>query len=219
MTISANSLKEDVARYLSDFDEDESYIHWSEADLLTYFKRAVGIISMTKKDRFIKRTTIKLKPGAMQEVPDNCESDISVQGLSVDGVVQERVRRSNLSKFPPLGRKMCKTCSKGTGYKLKSFDFATDDGRTIIVDPPVPEDADAELVISCYTPPEITGADSEVSLGSDLEAVVFELMLYYAWGVDIEDTASRERSNQHWANAMTLLKLNTQMAQLARSMR
>jgi len=41
-------------------------------------------------------------------------------------------------------------------------------------------------------------------------------MLYYAWGVDIEDPANRERSNQHWNNAMALMKLNLEMQQLAK---
>ncbi len=32
-------------------------------------------------------------------------------------------------------------------------------------------------------------------------------MLYYAYGVDIEDVANRERSNQHWKNALDLLQI------------
>lgn len=99
---------------------------------------------------------------------------------------------------------------------MDSYDFDPDNPRQIIVDPPVPAGVEASLVISCYQPPVVSGEDDIIDLGSDLESAVFELMLYYAWGVDIEDTASRERSNTHWQNAMTLMRLNLEMQQLAK---
>lgn len=218
MTISASSLRDDVARYLSDYDEDESYVHWTEADLLSYFKRAVGIVTMAKKDKFIKQQQIKLQPGAVQEVPSQCESDVSVQGVQTDNGI-ERIRRANLNIFPSLGRPICKSKVCGKGYKLNSYDIDPNNARSIIVDPPVPPDADATLVVTCYIPPTVDSIDSEVELGADLEAVVFELMLYYAWGVDIEDVANRERSNQHWNNAMTLLQLDARNQLLAKKLR
>lgn len=218
MTISASSMLTDIARYLSDYDEDESYVHWTQDDLLSYFKRAISIVAMAKRDRFVKRRVVKLKPGAVQETPEDCKSDISVQGVEKDGVV-ERVRRANLSIYPPLGRPMCRSKICGTGYKMKSFDIDPTNRRSILVDPPVPDGADVSLVLTCYMPPTVDSVDSTIELGQDLEAVVFELMLYYAWGVDIEDVANRERSNQHWNNAMTLLQLDVKLTAIARKMR
>lgn len=217
MAISASSMLADVARYLSDYDEDESYVHWTQEDLLSYFKRAVSIVAMAKRDKFVKRRVIKLQPGAVQEAPSDCESDISVQGVERDGVV-ERIRRANLNIYPSLGRR-CKAKTCGTGYKMKSYDVDPANPRSILVDPPVPENADVSLVFTCYVPPTVDSIDSVIELGGDLEAVVFELMLYYAWGVDIEDVANRERSNQHWNNAMTLLQLDAKLKAAARKMR
>lgn len=219
MTITASSLVEDVARYLSDYEEDESYVHWTQEDLLSYYKKAIGIIAATNKKRFFKRTEIELKEGAYQEVPEHCQSDVSVQGVSIDGKPAARVRRASLTAFPPLGRPMCRTKIKGSGYTMNSYEIDPTNERTIIVDPPVPAGVNASLVLTCYQPPEVSGADSSIDLGADMEAAVFELMLYYAWGVDIEDTASRERSNQHWTNAMQLLRLNLETQALAKRVR
>lgn len=217
MAITANSLIEDVARYLSDYDEDEAYVHWTREDLLSYFKRAISIVAMTNQKKFVKKTEIKLVEGILQDVPDHCESDVSVYGLADEnGVVTERARRTRIGFYPKLGRPVCSSRIKSNTYKLNSYDIDPDNPRQIIVDPPVPAGTEATLVISCYQPPVVTSEDSAIDMGADLESAVFELMLYYAWGVDIEDTANRERSNQHWNNAMTLMKLNLEMQQRAR---
>ena len=217
MAISANSLIEDVARYLSDYEEDEAYVHWTKEDLLSYFKRAISIVAMTNQKRFVKKTEVKLVAGILQDVPESCESDVTVYGMAnEDGVVTERARRIKIGLYPKLGRPVCSSRVKSDTYKLSSYDIDESNPRQIIVDPPVPEGTDATLIISCYQPPVVTSEDSAVELGADLESAVFELMLYYAWGVDIEDQANRERSNQHWNNAMTLMKLNLEMQQLAK---
>lgn len=221
MAISASSLIEDVARYLSDFEEDESYVHWTQEDLLSYFKRAVQIVAITKRDKFIRKLEFPLQVGAVQDIPEACESDVSVYGvLDENGVVQERPRKAKLSTYPKLGRPMCSSKIKSsTGYKMKSYELDPENPRVLLVDPPLKQGDEATLVVSCYQPPHITGMDSTVDIGGDLEPAIFELMLYYAWGVDIEDAATRERSNTHWTNAMTLMKLNTDMQNLARSVR
>lgn len=217
MAISANSLIEDVARYLSDYEEDEAYVHWTKEDLLSYFKRAISIVAMTNQKRFVKKTEVKLVAGILQDVPESCESDVTVYGMAnEDGVVTERARRTKIGLYPKLGRPVCSSHVKSDTYKLSSYDIDESNPRQIIVDPPVPEGTDATLIISCYQPPVVTSENSAVELGADLESAVFELMLYYAWGVDIEDQANRERSNQHWNNAMTLMKLNLEMQQLAK---
>ena len=58
MAITARTLIEDVSRYLSDYDEDESYVHWTKEDLLSYFKRAISIVAITKRDKFTRKTEV-----------------------------------------------------------------------------------------------------------------------------------------------------------------
>lgn len=221
MTIAARTLIEDVARYLSDYDEDESYVHWTQEDLLSYFKRAIGIVSIVKRDKFTKRTEIKLVEGVLQEIPSTCESDVKVLGLADEnGNLKHIARKANHTTYPPLGRPICKGKIKGNGeYKLHSYEYSEENPRYILVDPPVPANTDATLIISCYTPPAVTSLDSEVDLGADIESAVFEFMLYYAWGVDIEDNANRERSDSHWNKAIQLLQLSRGAEALARQVR
>ncbi len=221
---SASALIEDVARYLSDFEEDESYVHWSREDLLSYFRLAVNIVATTKKDLFTKRTEIPLVEGSVQEVPTSCKSDITVIGQADEnGVIKERPRKLLLNMYPVLGRPICKSKVKPSEsnkieYKMKGYDYITEDHRQIQVEPPVPAGFEGSLVLTCYSPPDVSAPDAEVDLQGS-EPAIFELMLYYAWGVDIEDTATRERSNTHWQNAMTLLNLDAQAQQIARGMR
>ena len=147
MAITANSLIEDVARYLSDYDEDEVYVHWTREDLLSYFKRAISIVAMTNRSKFVKKTEIKLVEGALQDVPNHCESDVSVYGLlDENGVVTERVRRARLSIYPTLGRPVCSSRIKSKTYKLRSYDIDPENPRQIFVDPPVPAGVEATLV-------------------------------------------------------------------------
>lgn len=221
MAITARTLIEDVSRYLSDYDEDESYVHWTKEDLLSYFKRAISIVAITKRDKFTRKTEVKLVEGALQDVPTSCESDIKVWGLADEnGVVKTIARKSKLTYYPTLGRPVCKGKVKGdTEYKLRSYEYSEDNPRQIVVDPPVPAGTNATLVISCYMPPDVTSEDSSIDLGADAEAAVFEFMLYYAWGVDIEDNANRERSDSHWNKAIQLLQLSSGMESLARQVR
>nr|DAR25190.1 MAG TPA: head to tail adaptor [Caudoviricetes sp.] len=221
MTIAARTLIEDVARYLSDYDEDESYVHWTQEDLLSYFKRAIGIVSIVKRDKFTRITEIKLVEGILQEVPSTCESDVKVLGLADEnGTLKSIARKATHTKYPALGRPICKGRVKGNkDYKLNSYEYSDENPRYILVDPPVPANTDATLVITCYTPPDVTSLDSEVDLGADIESAIFELMLYYAWGVDIEDNANRERSDSHWNKAIQLLQLSNGAEALARQVR
>lgn len=219
MAIMASSLIEDVVRYLSDFDEDESYVHWSRDDLLSYFRKAIYIVSITKKNKFIKSSELQLVPGIYQKIPDTCESDITINGLiKQDGSIDYRARKSILYDTPRLGRPICRVKSVNDEYNLVSYDFSPS-GREIMVEPPVPEGVNAKLSITCFIPPQITGFDSVVDISYEMEPAIFELMLYYAWGVDIEDTANRERSESHWSKAIKLLQLSTGAEELARQVR
>lgn len=206
-----SDLIEEVSRYLQDneFEDDVSYVHWTRDDLLTYARNAVSIIAMVRKEEFLSTVDIPLVPGAYQSVPKPCKTVNTVQGQrGEDGVIMSRIREVKLTNLSTFARPVCtgKSNSK-KGYVIKSYSYDENDPKTIIVDPPVPEDEDAILTITCYAPPEIKGMDDELDMDENFRPILFELMLYYAWGVDIEDQANRERSNKHWENAMTLLQI------------
>lgn len=210
-----SSLIEDARRYVVGYydDDDEQYVHWLEEDWLSYVKMAIGIVTLADQSSFTKTMDIDLVEGSIQEIPEECKTLKSVRGVKDErGVITHKVRKraSNSLKLPTLSRPLCKSITKtNSDYIVKSYSLDEDDDRIIIVDPPVPSGVSGVLSISCYSPPTIETEDDDIDLSQAQQTAVFELILYYAWGVDIEDTANRERSNTHWVHAMTLLQILT----------
>lgn len=210
-----SSLIEDARRYVVGYydDDDEQYVHWLEEDWLSYVKMAIGIVTLADQSSFTKTMDIDLVEGSIQEIPEECKTLKSVRGVKDErGVITHKVRKraSNSLKLPTLSRPLCKSITKtNSDYIVKSYSLDEDDDRIIIVDPPVPQGVSGVLTISCYSPPTIETEDDDIDLSQAQQTAVFELILYYAWGVDIEGTANRERSNTHWAHAMTLLQILT----------
>lgn len=202
---------EEVSRYLQDneFEDDVAYVHWTKDDLLTYIRNAVAVVAMIRKEEFTSTVDVELVEGIMQTLPSPCKSLKTVQGQKdYKGVINKRVRESKLSNLTGFNRPVCVSSTKSKGdYQVKSYSYDENDPKTIIVDPPVPKGASATLTITCYAPPEIKGDADELDIDENLRPIIFELMLYYAYGVDIEDNANRERSNQHWKNAFDLLQI------------
>lgn len=207
--VKVEELIQDVSRYLSDYDEDVQYVHWTEDDLLSYAQLAVGVLANLDKKHFTKTIDVELVEGSAQPLPDTCAEFNRVQGQKEGGVITRIARRIKLGFFPELNRKPCYACRGQKGdYKLKSYSFDEEDSSTIYVDPPVASGQTGTISITCYSSPTVDSASDVLDIGQDMKPVLFELMLYYAWGVDIEDESTRERSNIHWQNAMTLLKLH-----------
>lgn len=208
-----SSLIEDARRYVVGYyeDDDEQYVHWLEEDWLSYVKMAIGIVTLADQSAFTKVMDIELVEGSVQEIPDECKTLKAVRGVKDErGVITHRVRKraSNTLKLPAISRPLCKSITKSNSdYVVKSYALDDDDDRIIVVEPPVPAGVTGLLTISCYSPPTIETEDDDIELTQAQQTAVFELVLYYAWGVDIEDTANRERSNTHWEHAMTLLKV------------
>lgn len=211
-------LIDDAKRYVVGYyeDDDEQYIHWTEEDWMSYVRRAVGIVALADQDLFTKQMDIPLVAGSVQSIPDVCRSVKSVRGFrNEDGSLNYIRKKSSASlKLPKPRREKCVGITKGdTAYQVKSYTLDPDDEKLLIVDPPVPAGFDGVLAISCYGHPTISSYDEELPFNETHATAVFELVLYYAWGVDIEDQANRERSNTHWANALKLLEITDNMIQ------
>lgn len=198
-----------VSEYLLDQEEHYEFTGWSEELLLRFFRYAVGIVASTDKAKFMRRTEIALKPGRVQDLPDSCVEVNDVYGLlGEDGDIMDFVRKTDLKWLSIMKRPVCRVNSEGP-YRLDSYQYDPSNPNVIFVDPPVPRGESATLVISCFHPPEVTNAEEGVELPSTAEPIIFELMLYYAYGVDTESVPSRDRSNTHWQNAMTLMGLDS----------
>lgn len=203
--ISARSLIDAVSLYLRDHEENYEFNHWTEPELANFLQLAVKLVSSTKPSLFTTKVELKLVPGAIQSVPDSCEEFVSVAGqITVDGGVVP-VRKSTSTLALNLNRPICTAASSSGDYVVSAWRYDPDDYSTIYVDPPVPAGTDATLSIRCYNTPTIDSADANIKLPSHWEPALFELMLYYAYGVDIESVPNRDRSAVHWNNAVTIM--------------
>lgn len=214
----ATDFYQQTARYLTDFDyasDSESYVHWTKEDLFNYFKLSVSLLSSLNKNKFVTTVKIPLQEGSIQTVPSSCNELSSIIGaVDASGKLIELTRQVQSSV---MSRFKLDTCSakidKDGTYNLEAWNYIDGSKNIIEVYPPVPSDTKATIMVTCFTPPKITSDTDEVYGLDGFEAAIFELMLYYAWGVDTESVSSRERSNTHWANAMglipSLLQINT----------
>lgn len=204
-------LIEEVSRYLQDneFEDDVQYVHWTREDLFSYLRNAVAIVAMVRKEEFVSTVDVELVEGAVQTLPSPCKSLKTVQGQKNDrGVVMQRIRETKLSNLAAFSRAVCtsKTTSSD-GYVAKSYSYDEDDPKTIYVDPPLQKGQSGTLTITCYAPPQVTGINDELDVDENFRPIIFELMLYYAYGVDIEDNANRARSDAHFKAALQLLQI------------
>lgn len=214
--ISARTLIDEVSRYLVDQDPDAPFEHWSEDDLLTYLRLAVGVVASLHKDNFMRRTIIHLVEGRVQDVPADCDELTSVLGQPNEhGVLVAFPRRTAVAGLNVAGIVGCPDCEKKSAgaFKVDSWQYDENNPRILYVTPPVPAGADARLELSCFQAPSVAGMDSEIPLGAHFQPAIFELMLYYAYGVDTESVPSRDRAAAHWANAQALLGLDARGTQ------
>lgn len=212
-----SALIEDAKRYVVGYYEDdgEQYVHWTEEDWFSYVRLAVGIVATADTSLFTNVVECRLHEGAVQTLPSQCKRLVSVRGqVGENGAIDHIPRKRSVTsrKIPRMSRPMCRVSVTGDGgYKVNTYTIDPADPTTIVVDPPVPPGESATLVITCYAPPTLNTMDDDIPFTDVHASVVFELILYYAWGVDIEDQASRERSNTHWNNAMKLMEISDKM--------
>lgn len=201
MSISIRAVVAQVSRYISDQEKNFEFLHWEERDLLHYAALAMDIIASHNKRHFSHRTKVTLHPGAWQRVPLPCEDVIERIVTDVDGYTIP------LLADMPVAYNYPKACKEVIPYRIRGVYISPDTNTTLAVEPPVPEGQTYDIWVTCYVPPKVTSLDDILDSPSGMDSVMFELMLYYAWGVDIEAVPSRERSMYHWKNAMDILTM------------
>lgn len=202
--IRARSLIDSVSVYLRDHEEGYEFTHWTERELAHFLELAMELVSSVRPSMFTTRIEVSLVPGAIQSVPETCSEFVSVLGQKdSDGAITP-IRKSSSKMALSLNFPLCYATTKGD-YVVSAWRYDEDDAKTIYVDPPVPVGSSAKLVLSCYNVPDIESADATIKLPSQWKPALFELMLYYAYGVDIESVPNRDRSAVHWNNAVTIM--------------
>lgn len=206
--MNARQLIDEVSTYLVDQDPYAPFEHWSETDLLNYLRLAVALVASTQKDKFTQRVRTQLVAGAVQTMPPSCVEFQRVVGqVGLAGDLISYPRRAYGNDLHLQGKIGCRDCLiRADGeYEISSWSYDSADTSVFYVEPPVPNDVAVEVEIACFVPPTVDTLDSAIPLGLHYRPALFELMLYYAYGVDTESVPSRDRAAVHWNNALMLL--------------
>jgi len=188
-----------VSSYLTDDEPGYEFIHWTEEDLTTYFDLSLRILAVALPE--LSRGTCKAfsDGGSVVELPECCENLLSVIDVRVNGELQNARPRRVTVKSTHFA-----SCPDRPGkYRLDSWSYDPEEGGPIYLTPPVPEGTPVEITLQCVKHLDVI--NGEVDIPAKYEPIIFELMLYYAWGVDLESPASRDRSALHYKNATDML--------------
>lgn len=191
-----------VSAYLTDDEPGYEFTHWTERDLATYFDMALKLLAIALPEVSRGTCVVQAQAGSATELPPCCETLLGLVGVRVNGQqVDYRPRRTSVRglAFAPL----CNDNTRGKAYRLDSWSFDPEEGGQIYLTPAVPDDVNVELTLQCVKPLQVL--NGKVDIPAKYDAIIFEFMLYYAWGIDIESAASRDRSAAHYKVATDLL--------------
>lgn len=198
--INRTALVKRVSSYLTDDEPGYEFTHWTEYDLRTYFDLALKVLTVAIPELARGTCVFMASSGSITPLPPCCENLLNVVSVKVDGKelpYQPRRVTTRANRYAH--------CATSTPYKMDSWAYDNQEGGSIYFVPPVPDGTEVEVTVQCVKALPII--DDNVNIPSRHEAALFELMLYYAWGVDIESPASRDRSTAHYKVAMDLLGL------------
>lgn len=209
-------IAEEISRYLVDHEEDYEFTHWTEDDILDYSRDALRIVAMNLKAAFTANKVVDLQPGTLQTLPMGCAEFVSVVGnVDKHGVLTDTVGRTSLRATQMLHRPVCQRSDAGPGYRVSSWQYDLSSLASFYVQPPVPNNAKAKVMIVCYGVPRLLSLDDELAVPEHLIPILKEFILYYAYGRDTESVPARQYAELHWKNGVALLGAERQSPAVA----
>lgn len=159
--MSLRSFIESVSRSLGDYDSENagnSFIHWSEADLLRWYNEAMCLIATYKPQDFAKTKILRLRPGTTQfACCNNIGSTVALVTKDGEHIKYLRSSTAKITQNPWRGRK-CST--NAAGYEPDNVIKIDDSGDTFEIHPPVPDKGGYYVQIRCVqSPAAMTAAD------------------------------------------------------------
>lgn len=146
---------ESVSRSLGDYDAENagnSFIHWSEADLLRWYNEAMCLVATYKPQDFVKTKILRLRPGTTQfACCNNIGSTVALVKKDGTHIKYLRTSTAKITQNPWRGRKCSSTAA---GYEPDNVIRLDDSGETFEVHPPVPEVGGYYVQIRCVQSPE-----------------------------------------------------------------
>jgi hypothetical protein len=197
-----------VARYLSDYDNSPEfqYVEWTQSDLLDYFRLSVQSLALLHPSAFTRTLDAPIQNG-MAILPDDCTQYIKTVGMKdVRGIMSFAVKElPKTASTYRVGRPVCEPSSAaGLGTTVQMVGAAADSAgqKTLAVSPTT---AMGSVAVLCSCVPAVGSADESVVLGPMFQPVIYNWMISYALGTDMEAVPMRERSDTYWKRGLDLL--------------
>lgn len=213
--IRAEALLDDVGRYLSDFDStDPEFNHttWSRRDLKSYLRMSLVALMSVRPADFSKIVEVPMTGTDIVPLPSECDQLLSIVGYrGADGVLDTTVREVKKTDRPTVSRPVCVSAAGAPG--TTEVEVSAEGPRDVVMSPPK---TDGSLVVRCSVEPVLDGDNAVIDLPSKYEAVLFNWMVSYAMGTEVEAVALRQRSDEHWKRGSDLLGLAMSSRKAAR---
>lgn len=201
--ITAGEIVQEVSKYLVDQERDFEYEHWTEAELLTYLRDALRILSMNFKGQYTTTQRVPAAAGSAQPLPADCGEFVSVLAqVNAKGGVVSYLRRASSGTIGVLGAAACAV--KGV-FKARTYQQDSSNKGVVWIEPPVPDGDKSFFGVQCVCTPKVDSPESVLQIPDQHIPIIKELMLYYAYGVDQESVTSRQYADTHWKNAAALI--------------
>jgi hypothetical protein len=197
-----------VARYLSDYDNSPEfqYVEWTQSDLLDYFRLSVQSLALLHPGAFTRMLDAPIQNG-MAVIPDECTQYVKTVGMKdARGVMSFTVKEipKTVSTYR-VGRPVCEPVgATGLGTTVQMVGAAADSAgqKTLAVSP---TNATGSVAVLCACVPAVGSADESVALSPMFQPVIYNWMISYALGTDMEAVPMRERSDAYWKRGVDLL--------------
>lgn len=218
----SDSLLEQTAKDLNDFTEGnpgKSFVRWSRSQLSFYWNEAISFLKQLDASAFSNTITIKLQPGAEQDLKDQCKHITAVIGEAYsDGTLKKELLKDVTNGAIRWFKKPCAPTPLGVDdFELTSYRF-TKEGRKLFVKPPVPAGKDVYLKVQCQGTDSIeAGGEVPDGLTDENLAIGMQWVLFRAMSVDENSATSINTAAQHF-QAFTNLVQTTKEAEALKNL-
>lgn len=182
---------------------------WTRSALLGWLNEGLKQIAAARPDLFTSVEKVPLQAGRNQRLPDRYTAIYAIEGnlkLQADGsyAVEDDITIADSAMLRRYKKKRClpKDCGgdAATGYAVKTFIRSPYNQQDFSVEPPVPKDAEVEVMASVQRRPaeySLGDIDKEVELACPNEAALLDWITHRAYTTETESAYARNAKLDH----------------------